>query len=293
MLLCNLRHPFRQRRARMQIVEADRNPRLGLGRDHIMRAVAHLQIGDFEIGRLEPVGPFVEHQRIQLRQYRDQFRDRVIGEMRISDMALRALYLDPDIDRAAPPDLHHIAQPVDAGGFPDKAHIWLLATFAHQVDQSARAVNRRTFLVSGYDEADRSGISRDIGHCRDHRGNRALHIHRAASIEQIALLFGREGRAGPALARRHHIKMPGKGEMLRPFRPAPDREQIFDRAVGFLTLHETVDLEAKRLQHRFHHIKHEARGRRDRRRCNQLFRIIQRAVHRRLSGSGKGPGAKA
>ena len=49
----------------MGVVEADRNARLGHGRDDVVRGVADFQIGNFEIGRLEPVGALVEHQRVQ------------------------------------------------------------------------------------------------------------------------------------------------------------------------------------------------------------------------------------
>ena len=67
----------------------------------------------------------------------------------------------------------------------------------------------------------------------DEGGDRPLHVDRAAAIEKIALDFRDEGIGPPALARRHDVAMPGKGEMRRTL-PA-DREQILDRPVGGLS----------------------------------------------------------
>jgi hypothetical protein len=49
-------------------------------------------------------------------------------------MALRALHFEPDVDRASPPDLHHIAQPVDRRGFANEAQVGLVALLAHEID---------------------------------------------------------------------------------------------------------------------------------------------------------------
>ena len=68
----------------------------------------------------------------------------------------------------------------------------------------------------------------------DEGGDPALHVDRAAAVEQAAADLGRERVARPALARRHHVEMAGEGEMRarrrrasrtdsRPARPAPRR----------------------------------------------------------------------
>ena len=59
--------------------------------DDVMCRIADLDIGDLEIGGLEPVGPFVEHQRLQFRQHRHQPRQRIVGQVRIGDVALACL----------------------------------------------------------------------------------------------------------------------------------------------------------------------------------------------------------
>ena len=100
--------------------------------------------------------------------------------MRIGDMALRPLDLEPHIDRAAAADLHHVAQPVHAGGFADETQVGLVALFAHETDQRPRAVDRGAFLVAGDDEADRSRLGGQSGDRGDHAGDRALHVDRAA-----------------------------------------------------------------------------------------------------------------
>ena len=111
-----------------------------------MRRVGHVDFGDLEIARLEPVGAVIELQCIQLGQDRHKFRQRIVGQMRVSDVPLRALDRDPDIDRAAPPDFHHVAQLVHAGGLADQAQVWLVTLLVHIVDQGARTVQRGAFL---------------------------------------------------------------------------------------------------------------------------------------------------
>ena len=280
----------------MQVVEADRDARLGHCRDHIVRIVGHVHLGHFEIARLEPVGALVEHQRIQFGKHRDQLGDRVIRQMRIGDMPLRPLHFEPDVDRTAATDLHHIAQPVDAGGFTDEAQIGLVPRFAHEVDQRAGAVERGAFLVAGDDEADRAGLGRHLGNRVDHTGDRALHVDRAAAIKQVAAHFWVERLAGPAATRRHHVEMAGKGEVLRAFGPAADREEVlhrrFGRARRAFSTGEPRHLEAERSQHRFHRIEHRAGGRSNAGRGHQPLGEIENLGHRAFS-SGSGPGSTA
>ena len=66
----------------------------------------------------------------------------------------------------------------------------------------------------------------------DEGGDAALHVDRAAAVEQAAANLGRERVARPAVARRHDVEMAGEGEMRRA--RSAGREQILDRAVGRL-----------------------------------------------------------
>ena len=103
------------------VVEPDRQPAFGFCRNDIMCGIADMKIGKFDIARLEPVGSFVELERINLGQYPAQFCDRIVGVMRIGDMALHAVHRDPHIYRTASPDFHHVAQLVDRCRFADEA----------------------------------------------------------------------------------------------------------------------------------------------------------------------------
>src|SRR3990167_8132999 len=101
-------------------------------------------------------------------------------------------------------------------------------------------MNGRAFLITGDDQADRAGqVVGQIVQRRDEGGDRALHVHRAAAVEQVAALFGNERVAGPARPRWHDVEMPGKGEMPAAARGAPS-EEIFDRTVRRIAGDETI-----------------------------------------------------
>ena len=103
-----------------------------------------------------------------------------------------------------------------------------MAGLTHEIDQRAGAVQRRAFLVAGDDEADRPCLDWDIGHRRNHRRDGALHVDRAASVEQFTAHFGIESPARPALARWHHVQVPGKGEVAAAGWPGPNSKAVLD-----------------------------------------------------------------
>ncbi len=88
-----------------------------------------------------------------------------------------------------------------------------MARCRHVIDQRAGAVQRGAFFVTGDDKADRARFDRHIGDGGDHRRNRALHVDRAAPVQQFTAHFGGERIGCPAISRRHHIQMPGKGKV--------------------------------------------------------------------------------
>ena len=49
--------------------------------------------------------------------------DRIVGAVRVGDMALRARHVDPHVDRAAPADLDRVAEPLDRGRLADQDHV--------------------------------------------------------------------------------------------------------------------------------------------------------------------------
>ena len=83
--------------------------------------------------------------------------DRVVGEVRIGDMALLALHGHVAGERAAPADLDHVAEGVRVGRLAEDAMVEAFAARLRPGEQLDGAVDRRTFLVAGDQEADRAG----------------------------------------------------------------------------------------------------------------------------------------
>src|SRR3546814_2544094 len=74
----------------------------------------------------------------------------------------------------------------------DKAKVRCDIPFGHAVDESQRAVDRRAFFIAGNDTADRAGQFGCAGEGGDEAGDAALHVDRAAAVEQRAFLRGFE-----------------------------------------------------------------------------------------------------
>ena len=131
-----------------------------------------------------------------------------------------ARHVDPDVDRPAPADLDHVAQPVDRGRLADQAHIGLQPALGHPIDDRAGAVDRRAFLVAGDDQAESS-----------RRGPRAAAATKAAIAPFMSTaprpwsksprISGANGAAGPALPGGTTSRCPAKAKCLPPFRRAP------------------------------------------------------------------------
>ena len=180
--------------------------------------------------------------------------------MRVSDVAFLAGHLQPDIGRSAPTDFHHIAESANRGGFADQAQVGNCADAAHMIDQRHCAKACWPFFVAGYDEADRASNLRHLGDRADHRRDRALHINRAAPIEQTAAQLGRKRCAGPAFAGGHDIDVSRESEMAAAGRTVADREQIFDRSVRRFTGMEPVHRKTQRFELTLQTIEHQPRS---------------------------------
>jgi hypothetical protein len=90
------------------------------------------------------------------------------------------------------------------------------------LQQLDRAVDGDVLLVAGDQERDRAFrlspvVSEIIQHRRHAAGDAALHVHRAAAVENAVLHLARERAMAPGalIARRHHVGMPGKGDVRR------------------------------------------------------------------------------
>src|SRR5689334_4659248 len=82
---------------------------------------------------------------------------RVVGEMRVGSMALYAVHGESAGQTAAPTDLDHVAEKLRAGRFADEAGIDDFASRREPIQDLPGAIDRIAFLVTGDQEADRSG----------------------------------------------------------------------------------------------------------------------------------------
>src|SRR6185437_15549855 len=99
--------------------------------------------------------------------------------MGIGGMALTAADRDPPVERAAPAVLDRVADRFDGGRFAEHAMVETLAFGERPVDQLDRAVDRRTLLVAGEEEADRAVERASLDEAQgggDGRGDAALHV---------------------------------------------------------------------------------------------------------------------
>ena len=237
------------------IVEADVEPGHRLGRDDIGRRVADADIGDFKVRRIEPVAAVIEQPGLERRQDGHQPRHRVVGPVRVGDMALRAPDGQPGVERAAPADLDGVAQPLRRCRFADEAGIRHQPLPFQPVEHRRRAEGRRAFFVAGDDQRQPPrGAAPDMaGRCRDKSRDGPLHVGRAAPDQPAIGDGGRKGIDAPRcdITRRHDIGMAGKGEMPA---AADGGEQIVDRAIGRGAEAQAMDGEAQRRQRIGQHV---------------------------------------
>jgi hypothetical protein len=120
--------------------------------------------------------------------------------------------------RRVPADLDGVAQRVFARRLTHQTPIDCLLPLAQQVDHPPRAVHRRSFFIAGDEERQRAPMLRiasdEFLGGRHHGGEPALHVGRAAAIQQAVLHHRRERIGLPIVdgARGHHIRVPGEAE---------------------------------------------------------------------------------
>src|SRR5271170_5680143 len=207
-----------KRFGRPEIVEADVEGESDLARNDVRRRVADIDAGDFEVRRLEVSVALVERRRDERRQQGRQRPDRILRDPRIGDMALAAADREPAVKRAAPAVFDRVAERADAGRLADNAMVETLAPGERPVEELDRAVDRRTFLVAGDEEADRA-LKRPLGDeaqgCGHSGGDAALHVAGAPAPEFAVGNLGCERIKPPALniAGRDDVGMAGEGEI--------------------------------------------------------------------------------
>jgi hypothetical protein len=151
-------------------------------------------------------------------------------------MALRPGHHDAAVERAAPAELDAVANPSRGARLADNGEVEAVALCLGPGEQLLGAVDRLRFLVIGDGERDGAG---DITHPRqrgDEGGDAGLHVRRAPAVDQPVGRLGRKGRMRPGcrIARRHHIGMAGKQQVLAA--RAARREQIVDRIAAAVAL---------------------------------------------------------
>ncbi len=209
-----------------------------------------------------------------LAQRHDQSRNirhGIRGAMRIGDMALHAIDIERAGLRAAAADLDAIAEHLDIGGLAKYAMVEFLAARGDPLQQLDGAVDGNVFLVAGDQKRDRAFAvlarlaamgGEMVKHRRDAAGNAALHVDRAAAIEKPVLHLARERAMAPGalISRRHHIGMPGKGDVRGSVADAGI--EVVDVCGAGFAEGDAMHLEAGALEDIFEHPKRAGIGRR-------------------------------
>ena len=153
-------------------------------------------------------------------------------------MALPPIHRDDAGQRSPPPDLDRVTHAVRIGRLADNGGVKAFALVFRPVEQFRGAVDRRTFLVSGDQQRDRSGqgdaVVLQAGKCGNETGNAAFHVHRAAAEHLAVFNGGREGRMPPAalVARWYDIGMTGEHQVLA-WRAAHGKQVVHIRRARF------------------------------------------------------------
>ena len=124
--------------------------------DHVGRGIADVDGHDLEVRGIEIGAAGVERRVEQRAHRRPEPPQRIVGDVRIGDVALRAMQRQPPGQRAAPAVLDRVAERCDAGRLADDAMVEGFAARQRPVEQLRRAVDRRPLLVAGDEKADRA-----------------------------------------------------------------------------------------------------------------------------------------
>ena len=194
-------------------------------------------------------------------QHPHQPVDRVVGQVRVGDVALDAMHREVGVEAAPAADLDHVAERLGVGRLADDAGIGNLARRGQRRQHLLGAVDRRPLLVAGDEETDRAAEIRpavgEEGRDRGREGgDRALHVRGAAPPYPAVALVPGEGIEAPGvgLADRDHVGVAGEAEMRPPLADAG--EEIVD--VGRARLGEghppgaeaqPLELAAQRVEH--------------------------------------------
>src|SRR4029077_6215330 len=203
-----------------------------------------------EAGRLEMLGAFVPRAAHELGERRRERMHRILGELRVSDVALHAMNDQTPAEGPAAAHLDGVADGHFTRGLAHDTPIDALAACREQFHDAPSAIDRRSLLIARDQEGDRAGVQRMAGDellgGGHHRHETALHIRGAPAIEDTVADLGHEWVAVPLLewAGGHHIGMPGEAEQRSSVAAA--RPEVRDAAKWERLNHESDPRKALR-----------------------------------------------
>ena len=159
-----------------------------------------------------------------------------------------------------------------------------LAALGAPFQQLDGAVDGDVLFVAGDQERDRTLrlaaiVGEILQHGGDAAGDAALHVDRAAAIEEAVLHFARERAVRPCgfVAGRHHVGMSGKGDVRRAVADAG--VEIVDVGCAGLAEGDAVHLEAGVLQQTLEDAERTGIGGGDRRAADEVAGDGNGVVH--------------
>ena len=270
-------------------IEPDVESGLGARRDHVGRRVADIDRRHVGRRRAEMRRSGVEFAPVDRRQHRQQAGDRIVGKVRVGDVALLPLDDKPSRQAAAAAVLDYIAKRLRARRFADNAHVRAMAVRGRPFDHLHGPVDGIALFVAGNHEADRPVdiLGRHAGDGGYEGGNAAFHVGGATAIKPPVTDFGGKGimRPGSHVTDRHHVGMAGETQMRAC--PAAPREQIVDSGITFAK-GKPLTGETKARQFGFQTVQRAAFLRRHRRAADQSlrqFNSMRRRPHQSRNSS--------
>ncbi len=160
----------------------------------------------------------IPHTAAELCKRRCKSMHRVVGRLRIGDVSLDPVHCETPGQGTTPANLDHVAGDLFARRFADDAPVDPFGALHQYFDHPLRAIDRRTFLVAGNQEGDSALMMRTLGDeglgGRDHRGQSAFHVRRAAPVERAGANVRFERIGTPVFQRSsgHHVSVSRKAQ---------------------------------------------------------------------------------
>ena len=163
--------------------------------------------------------------------------NRVVGELRISHVPLRAVHGQSAVYAPPATDLHHVPEALWIGRLAHETDVDVLIVPLHPVKNLDCAVTCIFFFVTRDQQADRAIRSPAAKKPRaggNERSNASLHVRRAPTVQDSVLGDPAKRILVPRVhgTRRHNVRMTSEAE-IRAARP-DSGVQVLDLRVGTL-----------------------------------------------------------